>query len=102
MMLDKKLSSQLAAAGIANRLDQETFLLKARQDARDAVKSRGYDDLAQVPQETVDALGYKGENAKSRYLSDLIEAIYKERTQKVTKEDLSENQKKLLDTLPSI
>ena len=57
MMLDKKLIAQLEAAGIANSLDQKTYLLAARKDAREQIKSKGYDDLANVPDATVINLG---------------------------------------------
>ena len=97
LAIEAEKDAQLEAAGIANSLDQKTYLLAARKDAREQIKSKGYDDLANVPDATVINLGYKGEDRKSKYLSDLEEAIFTRSA--FGEERLKEKQRKLLDTL---
>jgi hypothetical protein len=97
-MLDKKLIAQLEAAGITNSLELKNYLLKVRQDSRERIKSKGYDDLSNVSDSVVKRLGYTGEDRKSQYISDLEAAMTLET---VDPERLTKRQKNLLNTLPS-
>jgi len=95
---DMMLIAQLEAAGIGNSLEQKNYILAVRKDSRERIKSKGYDDLSNVSDSMVKDLGYRGEDRKSQYLSDLEEAMS---VQTLDPKRLTELQKNLLNTLPS-
>jgi len=101
MMLDKKLRTELEAAGIAGQIRQRDYELAAQTNARDRINDLFPDGATSVLDSVVKDLGYEGDDRKQKYINDLYSAFYKQTLlgQPLSEQKLNDKEIKLIRSM---